>query len=392
MNRKWIIWPLFILITTGVVVYGVRVSQQKQAQSKKASETVELTENRSLVAALGRLEPEGEVVEVAPPSTATGTRVAEIRIEEGERVTKGQILAVLDTYSSQLASLEEAKRQLQVAQTKLEQLKAGAKAGELNAQKATIARLQAQNEGEVSAQRAKIAGLQAELRNAAEDYQRYQSLYREGAVSSSELENRRTTLETYQEQVREAQTVLVRLQNTGIEEVRQAQADLERIAEVRPIDVAVAQAEVDSAQATVDRAQADLELTYIKSPIEGDVLQVNVQPGERITDQGLATLGRIQQMYVVAEIYETDITQVRLGQRASATSEYGGFSGKIEGTVEKIGLQINRNSILDSSPTTPTDARIVQVKIRLDPVDSERVKTLTNLQVRVLIQVSPQAS
>lgn len=339
------------------------------------------------VTALGRLEPKGKVVDLAaPPSTDSGARILELNAQEGDAVKAGDVIAILDSYAKSEALLEEAKRSVVTAQAQLEQVKAGAKTGEINAQTATIARLKAQIEGEISTQEARIARLQAELGNAMEEYDRHQTLFSEGAIADSLLDSSRTQLDSWQEQLREAKNVRDRIAAAGQEEIREAEAHLERIAEVRPVDIAVAQAEVDSAIAVVKRAEAELELAVVRSPLEGRILNLHVQPGEKVGEQGVATLGRIDQMYVIAEVYETDIDRVNVGQVATISSEYGGFSGELRGMVEQVGLQIHRNSLYDPNPSVQSDARVIEVKIRLDANDSNRVETLTNLQVRVRIK------
>ena len=91
-------------------------------------------------------------------------------------------------------------------------------------------------------------------------------------------------------------------------------------------------------------------------------------------------------MYVVAEVYETDIKKVRLGQSVTITSE--AFSGKLKGTVADIGLQIGRQNIFNTNPGSDTDNKIVDVKIRIDnSADNQRVSSLTNLQVQALIKI-----
>jgi HlyD family secretion protein len=137
-----------------------------------------------------------------------------------------------------------------------------------------------------------------------------------------------------------------------------------------------------------------LDDTQVRVPVAGQILKINTRVGEQVnTSNGIAELGQTQQMYALTEVYETDITKVRLGQRAVLTSEYGGFSGEIAGTVEHIGRQIRKSSQAEASdsttnnPTTDNNARIVEVKVRLDPKDSTKVAALTGMQVRVKIQV-----
>jgi len=87
-------------------------------------------------------------------------------------------------------------------------------------------------------------------------------------------------------------------------------------------------------------------------------------------------------MYVIAEVYETDIGRVSVGQRAKALSP--ALEQPLTGTVERIGLKVGRMEALATDPISRADARIVEVEIRLD--DSSRASDLTNLQVEVILE------
>jgi HlyD family secretion protein len=91
-------------------------------------------------------------------------------------------------------------------------------------------------------------------------------------------------------------------------------------------------------------------------------------------------------MYVVAEVYQTDIKKVRVGQKATITS--AAFDGKLIGTVKEIGWQVDKQSIFSLNPRSDTDRRIIEVKIAIDkPADSQKVARMTNLQVDVAIKI-----
>ncbi len=79
-----------------------------------------------------------------------------------------------------------------------------------------------------------------------------------------------------------------------------------------------AQSEIDVSIASVEVAQAELERAYIKAPVGGRILDVLRQPGELIGAEGVLELGRVDKMYAVAEVYETDIRRVKIGQTATS--------------------------------------------------------------------------
>lgn len=130
-----------------------------------------------------------------------------------------------------------------------------------------------------------------------------------------------------------------------------------------------------------DRAAAELELTIVRSPVDGQVLQVHARQGERVGPEGIAEIGKTQKMTVVAEVYETDIARVHVGQRATVTSPV--LPGPVQGTVDRVGLKIGKKDVLSVDPAAKTDARVIEVEIVLD--ESRTVASLTNLEVDVVL-------
>lgn len=382
-QRTTILGVIATLVSGGALFYGFSnfQSTQKSAAPPPAASVPKITK----VSALGRLEPVQEVIQLSAPTSAEGSRVARLLVKQGDKVRSGQVVAILDSSDRLQASLEQAKEQVRVAQTKLAQVQAGAKTGEINAQKATIARLAAEQQGDTTAQVATVARLEAELRNAQTEYQRYQSLYQSGAISSSTRDTKRLAFETVQQQLNEAKANLNRTKQAKREQLNEAQATLNRIAEVRPVDVQAAQAEVNHAIAAVKKAKADLDLAYVRSPRDGRILKIYTWPGEVVKTEGIADLGQTDQMYVVAEVYESDVSKVRLGQRALITGS--AFSGEVTGTVDEMGWQIRKKDVLNADPVADVDARVVEVKIRLDAAATSKVARLTNSEVKVAIEL-----
>ena len=371
-----------LLLLVSGVAYRVWLNRPiQQSSAVSAAPPVET------VSALGRLEPEGEVIQVFAPTSSEGARVEALRVSHGQQIRKGDIIAVLDTYERRLAALQEAQQQLGVAQAQLEQVKAGAKSGEIRAQARVVDRQQVELQTETIAQEATIARLEAELRNAELEDRRYQTLYSEGAVSASLRDSKQLTADTVREQLNEAQANLSRIQLSRQKQVAQEQATLEQVAEVRPVDVNVARSKVVQAQASAAKAQAELDSATVKSPQDGQVLKIHTRPGELVRTQGIVSLGQTRQMVAVAEVYELDVSRIRAGQTATVISKNNAFPEVLRGKVVEVGLEINKKDVLNTDPAAQFDARVVEVKVLLDEPSSRRVSGLTNLSVQVSLNV-----
>jgi HlyD family secretion protein len=337
------------------------------------------------ITALGRLEPVSEVVRVSVPAMLANDRVAQLLVQRGDRLNKGQVIAILSSRDRLQAALLEAQEQVNVAQANLAKVQAGAKQGEIMAQRAEIARLEAERQGNIAAQTATVNRLTSELQNAETEFNRYQSLFRDGAISASQRDSKRLTFETSQRSLQEAQAALDRIKNTSPQELNRARATLAQISEVRPVDIRAAQAEVEQAIALVKQAQTNLAEASIHAPISGRIFEIHARDGETVGTNGIVELGQTDSMEVVTEVYQTDIAQIRQGQQAVITSE--SFAGEVRGTVHQIGLQVNQQQVVSGTPGENLDRRIVEVRVRLNPQDSQRVSALTNLQVQVAIQL-----
>ena len=420
-KNRWLIilGILGLLIASATIVYSFNFAN-RQTKVTATKETIKPA--IEAITALGRIEPEGEVITLSPPPNMGGNKIDKLMVREGEQVKKGQVIALLDNHGLKKAAVETAQQEVEVAKVNLAIVKAGAKTGDIEAQKAAIESLEAELAGKIKTQKARIARLkaqlrreteaqtanlarsQAELKNATSQFQRYQQLARDGAIAVSELDSRRLTLETAQERVREAQANYDRTRDTLVEEIKEAeatteetqntirqqiqeaQASLASIAEVRPLDIQKAEAELKKAIANLKQAQQDLKLNYVQAPIASQVLRINARPGEMVTqDEGVAELGQTNRMVVVAEIYESDISQISLGQQAEIISEGGVFDDQLRGEVTHIRSLIGKKDIFDTDPAADVDTRVIEVKIMLDSSSSQKVSQFTNSKVIVKI-------
>ena len=418
LNSK-LVWLILsaLAISSGIACLGF-ASYSRPKEPEIATVPTEL----SVLASLGRLEPTGEIVQVAAPLELDGDRLSALFVDVGDLVNKGDAIGKLDSFERLQNGVTQAQQQVRLAAARLDQVQAGAKSGEILAQQATvtqrsaeltgqlriqretIARIEAQYAGDREAQTATVRRLQAELQTASAELTRYQSLYEAGAISASLYDSKQLAVDTAKQAKAEAEAVLertaataqrqlqvaraelVRLGNTGEAQLAAAQSTLDQVAEIRPVDVRRAQVELDAAKAALVSAEHELTKATIRAPSTGQVLQIYTRPGEQMSDDGIVALGQTDQMLVIAEVYQSDIGRVHLGQ--SATVRGQAFPGELTGSVIEIGRQVSRQNVFAREPGENLDRRVVEVKIALSPEDSERVTNLSNLQVEAIIVVS----
>ncbi len=248
------------------------------------------------MAALGRLEPFGDIRTLAAPLTsmAGSPRITQLLVIEGEKVRRGQLLARFDNAPGQRAEMEVL--------------------------------------------RTRIANLSRRLAIAGRDLTRYRRLAAAGAFASAALDQRESDYLELQGQLLETRAELARL-------------------------------------------GTDLVNTELRAPIDGTVLRVHARVGERPGEKGILELADSDRMEALLEVYESDVERVRVGQTVRITSENGGFRGSLSGVVSRVSPQVRQREVLSTDPTRDADARIVEVRVRLDPADAQRVRDLTGLKV-----------
>ncbi len=408
-----------IIALGGVSAYTI--GKLRTPLSKTVSKPEVVIPEIKSVTALGRLEPKGKLVKVSAPTSTQENRLEQLLVKEGDKVTAGQVIAILDGQSRLEADIAKAEQQVKIARANLAKVKVGAKSGEIAAQKAAIARLEAQLEGDKAAQKdtvirltaqlegdkaaqkATIESIEAELRNAEVEYERYRQLNDNGAISRSTFDSKRLALEiaqkkrneakailqridaTGKKQISEAQTVLNRTIATGNKQISEAKATLEKIAEVRPVDVLAAEAEVADAIAAVNLAKEKLKQVYVRSPQDGEVLEIHTRPGEVVSNNGIVEIGQTSQMYAVAEVYQTDISKVRPGQKVTVISN--SLPNKIYGSVDWISSKVRRQNEINTDPSENIDAKVVEVYVKFNKASSEIASKFTNLQIEAEIEL-----
>jgi HlyD family secretion protein len=260
--------------------------------------TVQITANGTIVP-----------VQTVNLSPKTAGRLVELRVDQGDRVTQGQVIARME--STQLeAERDQAQASLTQAEANLALLEAGSRPEAIGQATATVSQAQA----EVSAAQSRL-GL-AEKR--AESNQR---LYSQGAVSRdrlnevlAEVNSARASLEQTQARVNNTQQQLSQQQNGPREQ---------------EIDQAAAQ--VAAAQARLKSAQNQLDDTVIRAPFSGIITQKYATVGAFVTPTTSASstssatstsiVALANGLEILAKVPEVDIGQIKLGQEVQVKAD-----------------------------------------------------------------------
>ncbi|MFM7314123.1 MAG: efflux RND transporter periplasmic adaptor subunit [Cyanobium sp.] len=278
------------------------------------------------IAALGRVEPLDGVVKLSVPSSLANDPVSRILVKDGDQVTRGQPVAILES----AASLEQAVRQSEAAI-------------------ATAGRRIASQDSVIDKSRAQLAQAEVELR-------RYSGLYASGASSAEERDRRQTIAST-------------------------TRATLDQAIS----DRATLAAELAEKQADLARNRSELAKATIRAPFSGTVFKIYAHPGDKVGDDGILDIGDSRRMGVIAEVYQTDRPGIALGQKAVISAE--GFPGKaMTGTVVEIARQVSRQTVFTGEAGENLDRRVIEVKIGLGAQATAMASYINYLQVNVLFE------
>ncbi len=354
---------------------GLLDSPPKSAQPPHFTKTH--YQPKSKVSALGRLEPQGEIIDL---SSSEKDLVAKLLVKEGAKVKKGQELARLELYSERFADIQKINAQLEEAR---EQLDAETKFGlnQIQEDEVRLKRLEEILPLQIASQEAEVRKLKAELKNAKLELDRLKKLKDRKVVSQQQLDRQSLEVTTTEESLTAANVRWEELKKSKVLDIQLAYSELETSqTELIKLQAGI---QIDSLEKELNVAKSRLERTIIRAPQNGEVLELITREGEMVDSKPILKLGNTQQMYVVAEVYESDVQWIKLGQSASITSP--AFQEPITGKVDHVGRFVSKNDVLDVDPASDTDARVVEVKIKL--AKSKTVSGLSNMQVDVQISV-----
>ncbi|MCB9107372.1 MAG: efflux RND transporter periplasmic adaptor subunit [Anaerolineales bacterium] len=303
------------------------------------SDTIEKT-----VSATGSIEPEAEV----EMKFETGGTVDEVLVKQGQVITAGTVLAKLDT-----TDLERAVRSAQIdldqAEANLKQLSEPELAEKITAAQAAVESAQLDlaelqdgpDPDDVTKAEVTLKQNEITLQEAQWAYDQVSYRGDVGAMSqSNDLQDATLAYESavadYNLAVKEATPAELASARSTLANAKSSLAEL--LQEPSAAEIAAQQANVDKAELNLEEALANLNGADLVAPTGGVVLQVNIEPGERVmddADDAALTIADTSTYLLKMEVDELDIGQVRQGQKAAVTLD--SFTGQtFEGTVTDI--------------------------------------------------------
>ena len=310
--------------------------------------------------------------------------VRDVQVTVGQKVSKGQVLAVADAGDAQ-SQLAAAQSQLTAAQAKLTADQGGATAAQkqsaasqvtsaqnqLANARSSLSNTQAQNSLSLSQAQAAVTRAQQQL--ASDQAKLATDEAADPPVSASQISQDQAAVNQDQNVLQSARDNLastqlkVQASNTqASQQVTSAQLAVTSaqnsysaaVAPAQPSQIASDEAAVASAQSTVTAAQAKVDAASLKAPVDGVVIAVNVQPGFD-APSGYAVELQSTDMEVVAAFTETDLPSLQVGQAADITINATG-----QQTTGKVA------SITPTAATTGSGSSVVtfSVDISLDQI------------------------
>ena len=338
MTGEYSIRTLFksrIVLAVGLGVFlltaSLMVASRRAHETAAAAATASASHDPLPIAGPGRVEPYSEDIKIG--SELSG-RLKSVNVEEGDAIHHGQVLAELENadYSAQV---ESARANVVAKEAVLRKVINGA-------------RRQERDEAWSSVNEA-----QAVMENSQSELHRRQELFSAGVVSREELDR----------YAREADVAKAKY-----DAAVQQHALVDDHA--REEDQSLAEADLKLAQGQLGEAEARYEKTFIRSPIDGSVLRKHHRSGESVSNSStvpdpVLTIGDRQTLRVRVDVDETDVSKVRVGQRAYVTAEAFGKQ-KFWGHVVRVGQQLGPKNVRTDDPTEKVDTKILETLVELD--------------------------
>jgi multidrug resistance efflux pump len=327
--------PVVALVMVGLGLYHVSETSQSAPPAAPLERPARVP-YEDAVAAAGVVEAETENIAVG---TALSGLVLEVYVpcdRAGTRVTAGTPLFRVDD--------RHLKAQLKVAEA--QQASAEAR----------LARLESQpRPEELPPSLAKVKSAEANAARLQDQYERAKRVVSRGAISSEEYIDRQQEYEAAVHQQVQAQ----------------AEYDLLKAGAWKP-DIEIAKAAVEEAHGQVEQVKTEIGRATVTAPVDGVILQVNVRPGECVSNtdaRALMVLGETATCHVRVDVDERDIARFRPGAKALAYPR-GESSHDVPLRFVRVEPFVVPKKSLTGDTTERVDTRVLQVIYAVDGADN----------------------
>ncbi|MBV9102448.1 MAG: efflux RND transporter periplasmic adaptor subunit, partial [Candidatus Eremiobacteraeota bacterium] len=306
------------LLLSGIASCGAGRSRQPTAAAPYVQTTL---------ASYGSVRPTNTLAGVIAPyqNVAIQSSLTEpadsVNVQEGDRVYRGQVLAQLD-----IADLQaQLQQDLATAASDRASTSHNVYQGNLNI---------AQAQDTLRSAESAVHQAQATLERDQTDLRRYQQLYANGYVSQQQLTAQATTVRNDEQAVRSAQASLagaasaVNANGTSLAQSGLASSSVEQSRATEQVALAQAQ------QVRVQIAKAT-----IISPIEGVVVNRNINPGEYPGTRQIFTLQQVNPVYAVLRGSSAQVAQISAGAPATIVTSDARrqrAAGRVAGVLNEI--------------------------------------------------------
>ena len=261
-------------------------------------------------------------------------RLVERTVDEGDRVSRGRLIARLDDQEI-VRQIDVRRAEVDVARAALAELEAGSRPQEIAAAEATL------RSAEADRDRARL------------EYERQRELRRTEAVAQRELDNADAQFRVAEARVAESAQRLSLLREGA-----------------RAETIAQGRARVAQSRAALALAEVQLDNTHLSAPFDGVVLEKHAEPGEFLgMGAPVVTVADTFHVWLRAYLNQTDLGRVQLGQEVGVRTD--SFPGKsYRGRLSFI------SSEAEFTPKTVQTTKervtlVFRIKIDLDNISGE---------------------
>ena len=260
--------------------------------------------------------PSGTVVLAGDPEG--GGVLTELRIVDGQKVKRNEVIAVLSNYAKADVSVRTTEANLEKAKLQRQAMVSGYRTAEIAMQEVVV---------KGKAEELKLKTLEMQRSGKPPD------------MKQLEL-------------------------NISQEDLEKEKAKLRVLKETLETDLAQIDTDINMTTAKLDNARTAREQALVRAPLNGVVVQIFTHQGERVSPNGIAKIVDMGQMRVLADVDELHLGKVLPGGRVEIT--FRGSQTVYLGKIKRVAPTVKRMQRIEPDGGSSTDGRVVQVEIELD--------------------------